>query len=103
MASTMRVSFPPVRYSGQEEEFIVPPRRVALKPFEGQPRKWDRTHRFPQLVMKNSSISNAGIGLFLDENVRAGQPLTMFRRNHITEAKAKLLKIKVTTTFIHFY
>jgi hypothetical protein len=94
-SSTMRVSYPPVRYSDDEQEVVVPPRRLELKPFEGQPRKWAGIHRFPQLVMKKSLIHNSGVGLFLKESVRAGQAITLFRRNRISEAKAKLLKIKV--------
>ena len=92
----MRVSYTPVRFSEHEQEVVVPPLRLDLKPFEGQPRKWARTYRLPQLVIKNSRISHAGLGLFLKEAVRAGQPLTLFRRNRISEARAKELKMKVS-------
>jgi hypothetical protein len=90
----MRISIPPVRYS--DPQVVVPPRRVELKPFQGQPRKYSGTHRFPQLVIANSKISNAGDGLFLGEMVRAGQPLTLYRRNSISEARGKFLKKKVS-------
>ena len=94
MAATMRISIPPVRFS--DPQVVVPPRRVELKPFQGQPRKYYGIHRFPQLVIKDSRILNAGAGLFLEEKVRAGQILTLFRRNHISEARAKVLKKKVS-------
>ena len=95
MAATMRISIPPVRFS--DPQVVVPPRLVELKPFQGQPRKYYGIHRFPQLVIKDSRILNAGSGLFLEEKVRAGQILTLFRRNHISEARAKVLKKKVST------
>ena len=79
---------------------VVPPRRVDLKPFQGQPRKYDGIIRLPQLVMEESKIANAGIGLFLAEHVRAGQVLTLYRRNRITEARAKKLKMKVPSLFL---
>ena len=94
MASTMRISVPPVRFS--DPQVVVSPRRVKLAPFEGQTRKYSGIHRFPQLVMRDSGIKNAGIGLFLGEKVRAGQALTLFRKNRISEAAAKLLKLKVS-------
>lgn len=98
MAQTMRISYPTVRFS--EQKMAVPPRRVELKPFQGQRRKFAGIHRFPQLVMEESKIANAGIGLFLGERVRAGQLLTLFRRNSISEARAKELKLKVSSLFL---
>ena len=79
---------------------VVPPRRVELKPFQGQRRNFAGIHRFPQLVMEESRIAGAGIGLFLGERVRAGQILTLFRRNQISEARAKALKMKVSSLFL---
>ena len=98
MAQTMRISVPPVRYSSSAEQMVVPPRRVELKPFQGQPRKYAGIIRLPQLVMEESKIANAGIGLFLAEHVRAGQVLTLYRRNRISEARPKKLKMKVPTS-----
>ena len=98
MAQTMRISVPPVRYSA--EQMVVPSRRVELKPFQGQRRKYAGIHRLPQLVMEESKIAHAGIGLFLGERVRAGQVLTLFRRNRISEARAKALKLKVPGLFL---
>ena len=99
--ATMRISIPPVRFA--DPQVVVPPRRVQLEPFQGQPRKYSGTHRFPQLVIKDSRISNAGAGLFLEEKVRAGQILTLFRRNHISEARAKVLKKKVSKLLFSSY
>ena len=80
LAETMRVSIPPVRFS--DPKVIVPPRReVVLKPFQGQPRKYAKPLRLPQLVLGNSTIKNAGIGLFLGEDVRAGQVFTIVLTN----------------------
>ena len=93
----MRISVPPVRYSA--EQMVVPPRRLELEPFQGQRRQFAGVHRFPQLVMAESKIANAGIGLFLGERVRAGQLLTVYRRNRISEARAKALKLKVSSLF----
>jgi hypothetical protein len=81
-----------VRYS--DPQVVVPPRRVELKAFQGQPRKYSGSYRFPQLVIANSKISNAGDGLFLGEMVRAGQPLTLYRRNFISEARGNFLQKK---------
>jgi hypothetical protein len=47
---TMRISVPPVRYAS--EKMVVPPRRVELKPFEGQRGKYAGIYRLPQLVME---------------------------------------------------
>jgi hypothetical protein len=93
MPTTMRVSVPPVRYS--DPEYVVPPRRVVLKPFQGQPRKYPKIRRFPCLVIRKSKIRNAGFGLFLGEDVKAGQPLTRYATKTISEAEAKILKKKV--------
>ena len=94
MAETMRISVPPARLS--ENTWVVPSRRLPLIPFEGQPRLFDGIHRFPRLVMAESKIANAGVGVFLGEDVRAGQLLTVYRRNRISEARAKALRLKVS-------
>jgi hypothetical protein len=96
--TTMRVSVPPVRYS--DPEYAVPPRRVLLKPFQGQPRKYAKIHRFPKLVIRKSKIRNAGFGLFLGEDVKAGQPITRYATKRISEAEAKILKKKVKFFFL---
>ena len=91
----MRVSRPPVRLL--DPEYPVPPQSVTMKPFPGQPRKYSKRHRFPRLSIRKSNIRNAGFGLFLEEDVRAGQPLTTYPDNIISEAEAKILKKKVTS------
>ena len=99
MAETMRISYPPVRFS--QQKIVVPSRRVQLEPFPGQRhcRKYAGTVRLPQLVMEKSKIANAGIGLFLAERVRAGQVLTLYRRNRISEVRGKVLKMKVSSLY----
>jgi len=92
--TTMRVSVPPVRYSNPE--YVVPARRVVLNPFQGQPRKYRGVHRLPKLVIKGSGIRDSGLGLFLGEKVRAGQIITLFRRNRISESRAKMQKNEVS-------
>ena len=94
----MRVSVPPVRYS--DPEYLVPSKHVILKPFQGQPRKYAKNHRFPHLVIRKSKIRNAGFGLFLGEDVKAGQPITRFATNQISESEAKILKKKVKICFL---
>ena len=88
-----RVSNPPERYPAPE--FIVKSRRVVLKPFQGQPRKYRERIRLPMLVIRQSGIHNAGFGLFLGESVRAGQTLTTYSTKQISEAYADFLKMKV--------
>lgn len=90
---TMRVCYPPVRFG--DPQFVVPARRVELKPFEGQKRKYTGTIRFPQLIVKKSTICNAGNGVFLCEDVRAGQVLSMYPKNIVSEKEAKKRKGKV--------
>jgi hypothetical protein len=101
MAETMRISVPPARLS--ENTWVVPSRRLPLIPFEGQPRLFDGIHRFPRLVMAESKIANAGVGVFLGEDVRAGQLLTVYRRNRISEARAKALRLKVSSLSLSLY
>jgi hypothetical protein len=98
MPTTMRVSVPPVRFS--DPEYAVPARRVVLKPFQGQPRKYAKIHRFPHLVIRKSKIRNGGFGLFLGEDVKAGQPLTRYATKTISEAEAKILKKKVKVALL---
>ena len=88
-----RVSNPPERYPFPVH--FVKPRRVVLKPFQGQPRVYQKAIRLPRLVIQQSKIPNAGFGLFLAERVRAGQPLTKYSTKQISEAFANYLKIKV--------
>ena len=94
----MRISVPPVRLLS--ERIVVPSLRVELKTFQGQRRKYAGIFRLPELVMEESKIAHAGIGLFLAERVRAGQILTLYRRNRISEARAKVLKMKVPSLFL---
>ena len=88
-----RVSNPPERYPFPVH--FVKPRRVVLKPFQGQPRVYQKAIRLPRLVIQQSRIPNAGFGLFLAERVRAGQPLTRYSTKRISEAFANFLKMKV--------
>ena len=99
--ATMRRSVPPVRYSNPE--YVVPACRIVLNPFQGQPRKYRGTHRLPKLVIKASGIRDAGMGLFLGEKVRAGQILTMFRRNRISESRAKMQKNAVSNLLFDLF
>ena len=94
---TMRVIYPPVRFD--DPQFVVPARRIELKPFEGQKRKYSGTIRFPQLMIKTSTICNAGYGVFLGEDVRAGQVLSMYPKNIISEKEAKKRKGKVSIEY----
>jgi len=70
-----------------------------MEPFEGQPRKWKLAHRFPRLEVRYSCIPNAGFGLFVAEDVKAGQPIATYRRKIVSEAMAKKLKKKVSNLY----
>ena len=91
--STMRVSVRPDRFG--DSVLGVASRRVATKPFEGQPRKFKRTIRLPNAEIKESTIKNAGMGLFVAEDVNEGEPVTLFARNVIPEWLAEIRKKKV--------
>jgi len=88
-----RLSHPPERYPALE--FIVKSRRIVLKPFQGQPKRYTKRKRLPMLVIRKSGIQNAGFGLFLEESVRARQTITIYSTKQISEAYANYLKIKV--------
>ena len=92
--ATWRNGRPPVRFSNPVH-VVLPRKGVVLHPFEGQPRKYAQPRRLPGLEVKESGISNAGFGLFLLENVRAGQTITLYRRKIISERAAKKRKEKV--------
>ena len=74
---------------------IVDPCKVQLQPFEGQPRKYRKQIRFPRLAVYKSRIPNAGLGLFLCENVKKGDTIAKYPRKIVSEAAAKKLKKKV--------
>lgn len=92
--ATWRNGRPPVLFSNPVH-VVLPRRGVLLHPFEGQPRKYATPRRLPGLEVKKSGISNAGFGLFLLENVRAGQTISIYRRKIISEGSAKKRKQKV--------
>ena len=91
--STMRISYPPVRFDNPV--YSVRSRRVVLKPFEGQPKKWGGVFRLPEGVLELSGIKDAGMGFKLKEDVREGGILSIYARNIISEANAEILKAKV--------
>ena len=94
LLASMRESRPPVRFS--DPVHVVRPRRnVVLRPFEGQPRKYASPRRLPELAVKMSNVRGAGYGLFLREQVKAGQTITLYRRKIISESTAKKLKKQV--------
>ena len=91
---TMRQSRPPARYP-DPVHIVMPRRNVILRPFQGQPPKYGRPRRLPLLSVRKSGIPGAEFGLFLLENVRAGQTITLYRRKIISEATAEKLKKQV--------
>ena len=97
----MRLSVPPVRFS--EPEYVARARRVVLTPFHGQATKYKKTVRLPEVVIKRSGIRNAGLGLFLREPVRAGQIITLYPRNIISEAEARRRQNKVFDHLYHLF
>ena len=64
--STMRISYPPVRFDNPV--YSVRSRRVVLKPFEGQPKKWGGVFRLPEGVLELSGIKDVGMGFKLKVN-----------------------------------
>ena len=92
----MRSIKAPVRFANPI--YYVHACKKRMMPFEGQPRKWKLVRRFPRLEVRYSSILNAGFGLFVAEDVKAGQPIATYRRKIVSdsEAMAKKLKRKVS-------
>ena len=91
----MRRIKPPVRFS-EHPIYVVAACRRKLQPFEWQPRKWRLVRRYPRVAVQLSHIPKAGLGLFVAEDVKAGQPIAMYKRKIISEVKAKTLKKKVS-------
>jgi len=91
----MRISRPPPRFSPDGEEFVAKPRRIKLVPDAGDPARFSKEIRLPELSIRRSKIPKAGRGLFLNEKVRRGQVLTRYRRKIISEKRATELKLQV--------
>jgi hypothetical protein len=87
----------PVRFS--DPVYIISACQKKLQPFEGQPRKWRLARRYPELQVHQSRIPDAGFGLFVAEDVKAGQPITTYKRKIISESEAEKLKKKVWILF----
>jgi len=49
----------------------------------------------PSGEVKDSTQKNAGKGFFVTEDVKKGQPITMYAQNVILEWEAEILKRKV--------
>ena len=97
LVAPMRSIKPPVRFANPI--YYVHACKKRMMPFEGQPRKWKLVRRFPRLEVRLSSIPNAGFGLFVAEDVKAGQPIATYRRRIVSEAMAKKLKNKVSNVY----
>ena len=91
--STMRVSVKPVRF--HDPVYEVPSRRVLLKPFQGQPRMFRNVIRMPSGAIQISSQMGAGMGYFVREDIRPGQPITLYAQNEIPEWLAEILAKEV--------
>jgi len=101
LVTPMRVSKAPVRF--HDPVYIVRPRKKTLKRFEGQPAIYDVPRRLPWLSVQESSIPVAGFGVFVREDVKAGDTISIYRAKIISEATAKKLKKKVSIQFFfHF-
>ena len=96
----MRVSKAPVRF--HDPVYIVRPRKKTLKRFEGQPAIYDVPRRLPWLSVQESSIPVAGFGVFVREDVKAGDTISIYRAKIISEATAKKLKKVSIQFFFHF-
>ena len=94
LLATWRNARPPVRVS-DPVHIVLPRHGVILSPFKGQPKKYAQPRRLPGLEVRKSGIPKAGNGLWLAENVRAGQSIALFRRKRISEAASKKLHKKV--------
>jgi hypothetical protein len=93
--NTMRISRPPPRFSPDGEVYVAKPRRIKLVPDAGDPERFSKVIRLPELSIRRSKIPKAGRGLFLNEKVRRGQVLTRYRRKIISEKRATELKLQV--------
>ena len=77
------------------EVFDVPSQRVLFKLSEGQPRMFRKVIRLLAGAIMASTQPRAGMGYFVLEDVREGQPITMYAQNEIPEWVADILKKKV--------
>jgi hypothetical protein len=93
--NTMRISRPPPRFSPEGEVYVAKARRIKLFPDAGDPEKFSKCIRLPEISIRRSKIPNAGHGLFLNEKVQRGQVMSLYRRKFISERQAKELKRKV--------
>jgi len=92
----MRVSKAPVRFIAPVHK--VRRRKTRLQPFPGDPRKYFDDLQLPDCEVRESTIPRAGFGLFLDGNVKSGDPISVYRRKIISEVQAKKLKKKVSVS-----
>ena len=93
LITPMRIIKSPVRFSNPI--YNVRPRMVVLKPFLGQPRKYAVPRRLPAVQVRESTIPGAGFGVFLLNDVKEGDPISMYSQKIVSEAQAKRLKKKV--------
>ena len=91
----MRVGVRPVRLDS--EVFDVPIQRVLFKLSEGQPRMFRKVIRLLAGAIMASTQPRAGMGYFVLEDVREGQPIAMYAQNEIPDPEwvADILKKKV--------
>jgi len=94
LIAPMRSIKPPVCFI--EPVHKVFRRKILLKPFQGQPRKYKVERRLPALEVRESTIRRAGMGVFLDQDVKEGDTITVYRQKVISESRAKQLKKKVS-------
>jgi len=65
--STKRVSVRPVRFD--DPVYVVPSRRVVLRPFEGQPKMFKKDIRLQSGAIQVSTQMGAAMGYFVTEDV----------------------------------
>ena len=78
--------------------------KKKLEQFEGQPQKWKQVLRFPKVTVLYSLIPNAGFGLYVTEDVKAGQPIATYQREIISRhgKEAREEGIEFTLSKCHF-
>jgi hypothetical protein len=92
--TTMRVSYQTIFYG--DSEIVVGARRVLLKRFEGQEKKYNGKIRLPRMALVDSTAgAKSGKGIELREDVSEGQIIAIYARNIISESTAQIRKDKV--------
>jgi hypothetical protein len=94
-AAPARARRPPIRYANPVYTGV--PCMVVVAPFLHENSGYEGLIRLPAVEVKESSIPNSGYGLFVNEAVLAGDAITLYARNAISEHEGKIRMEQVRT------